>query len=231
MLNKVCEICHPVIVYNQKVRLILQRPIGMIYSNYLLKDVEHSMKKFAIATLPLLLAACVSENYITDVSSESYQEEYKTAQVEAPVVSQSQPATSAVTEENVKVNVVKMTPVESKPVVKMTPAQPVAKVKGPTKQQMQQRFGYTVQVVAVGSQSKVDSFVRNLPRTEQPVWENYKVVNGTKWFSVLYGDYATRTEAKQAIATLPQHFQNLKPFVKSIDEIKNSEYPTLNKLN
>jgi septal ring-binding cell division protein DamX len=108
----------------------------------------------------------------------------------------------------------------------------VATVKGPSKkQQMNQRFGYTVQVVAVGSQSKVDSFVNQLPTTSQPVWENYKVVNGTKWFTVLYGDYATKAEAKQAIATLPKTFQNLKPFVKSIDEIKNSAYPTLNKLN
>lgn len=57
------------------------------------------------------------------------------------------------------------------------------------------------------------------------------MVNGTKWFTVLYGDYATRLEAKKAISTLPTTFQNLKPFVKSIDDIKNSEYPTLNKLN
>ena len=109
----------------------------------------------------------------------------------------------------------------------------LAVVTGPTKKQqdMNQRFGYTVQVVAVGSQSKVDSFVKMLPTTSQPVWENYKMVNGTKWFTVLYGDYATRLEAKKAISTLPSTFQNLKPFVKSIDDIKNSEYPTLNKLN
>lgn len=187
------------------------------------------MKKIAIATLPLLLAACVSENYITDVSSDSYQEEYKTAKVEAPVVSQSEQ--TGVVEENV-VNVIKTEPVEQK-VTQTTRAKPVATVTGPTKKQqdMNQRFGYTVQVVAVGSQSKVDSFVKMLPTTSQPVWENYKMVNGTKWFTVLYGDYATRLEAKKAISTLPTTFQNLKPFVKSIDDIKNSEYPTLNKLN
>lgn len=189
------------------------------------------MKKIAIATLPLLLAACVSENYITDVTSESYQEEYKTAQVEAPVVSKSDQMGSGVSEENVTVNVVKTEPVKQK-VTQTTTVKPVATVKGPSKkQQMNQRFGYTVQVVAVGSQSKVDSFVNQLPITSQPVWENYKVVNGTKWFTVLYGDYATKAEAKHAISTLPKSFQNLKPFVKSIDEIKNSAYPTLNKLN
>ncbi|TVU60783.1 SPOR domain-containing protein [Vibrio atlanticus] len=187
------------------------------------------MKKFAIVTLPLLLAACVSDDYVTNVTSDSYQEEYKTAKVEAPVVSQSEQ--TSVVEENV-VNVIKTEPVEQK-VAQTTRAKPVTTVTGPTKKQqdMNQRFGYTVQVVAVGSQSKVDSFVKMLPTTSQPVWENYKMVNGTKWFTVLYGDYATRLEAKKAISTLPTAFQNLKPFVKSIDDIKNSEYPTLNKLN
>ena len=57
------------------------------------------MKKFAIVTLPLLLAACVSDDYVTNVTSDSYQEEYKTAKVEAPVVSQSEQ--TGVVEENV----------------------------------------------------------------------------------------------------------------------------------
>ncbi|CAH6924642.1 hypothetical protein VCRA2119O147_940011 [Vibrio crassostreae] len=33
-LHKVCEIGHPLMVYNLKVNLILNRRIGMIYSNY-----------------------------------------------------------------------------------------------------------------------------------------------------------------------------------------------------
>ncbi|ARP40368.1 SPOR domain-containing protein [Vibrio syngnathi] len=187
------------------------------------------MKKLAIVTLPLLLAACVSDNYVTNVTSDSYQEEFKTAKVEAPVVSQSEQ--TAVVEENV-VNVVRTAPVEQK-ITHTTRAKPVATITAPTKKQqdMNQRFGYTVQVVAVGSQAKVDSFVKMLPTTSQPIWENYKMVNGTKWFTVLYGDYATRLDAKKAISSLPASFQNLKPFVKSIDDIKNSEYPTLNKLN
>ena len=76
-----------------------------------------------------------------------------------------------------------------------------------------------------------DQFARKLPRDGEPVWENYKVVNGTKWYTVLYGDYATRADAKKAISKLPGELQDMKPFVKSIDAIKNSEFPTLNKLN
>ncbi|MCZ8499783.1 hypothetical protein O9929_25455 [Vibrio lentus] len=41
------------------------------------------MKKFAIATLPLLLAvAAIDFDYVTNVTSDSYQEGWKTAKVE-----------------------------------------------------------------------------------------------------------------------------------------------------
>ncbi|HDM8066932.1 SPOR domain-containing protein [Vibrio harveyi] len=189
------------------------------------------MKKIAIIGLSVLLSACASETYITDVTSESYREDYQTPSVSKPIMS----SESAVVEKDVEPTVVKMTAKpEEKKVVKLTPKEQVKPVKivPPSKKQAGiQRFGYTIQVVAVGSQAKVDQFARQLPQNGQPIWENYKVVNGTKWFSVLYGDYATSAEAKQAISSLPGHFQKLKPFVKSIDAIKNSAYPTLNKLN
>ncbi|EJG0948808.1 SPOR domain-containing protein [Vibrio parahaemolyticus O1:K58] len=198
------------------------------------------MKKIAIIGLSVLLSACVSETYITDVTSESYREDYKSDAVSKPIMA----SESAVVEQDVKPEVVKMTAKpevvkmtakpEEKKVVKLTPKEQVKPVKiiPPSKKQAGiQRFGYTIQVVAVGSQAKVDQFANKLPQNGQPIWENYKVVNGTKWFSVLYGDYATSAEAQQAISTLPTQFQQLKPFVKSIDAIKNSSFPTLNKLN
>ncbi|MFM2586825.1 SPOR domain-containing protein [Vibrio sp. TBV020] len=191
------------------------------------------MNKIAIVGLSVVLSGCVSSDYVTDVSSESYREDYKTAQVEQPVVSQ-QGVTNGISEDNVKSDVVKMSPTQEKQVVKAQPqTKPAVAIIPPTAKQqaMNPRYGFTIQVVAVGSQTKVDQFARKLPRDNQPVWENYKVVNGTKWYSVLYGDYATRTDAKKAISELPAEFQALKPFVKSIDAIKNSQYPTLNKLN
>ncbi|MDG4813822.1 SPOR domain-containing protein, partial [Hydrogenovibrio sp. 3SP14C1] len=77
------------------------------------------------------------------------------------------------------------------------PAKPKVTIAPPTEQQlaMTPRYGFTIQVVAVGAQTKVDQFANQLPKDEQPIWENYKVVNGTKWYTVLYGDYATRQEA------------------------------------
>ncbi|ASA58281.1 SPOR domain-containing protein [Vibrio gazogenes] len=186
-------------------------------------------KKVILGLSTLLLAACSSGTYVTDVTTESYQEEYPTAKIQQPVVSQQGTTAEGVTE----MNVVRTTeqPATSK---KMSqPSQTAVTITPPTAKQvaMNPRFGYTIQVVAVGSQSKVDRFSNKLPKDGQPVWENYKVVNGTKWYTVLYGDFATRAKARQAIQMLPAEFRQLKPFVKSIDAIKNSEYPTLNKLN
>ncbi|MDV6250170.1 SPOR domain-containing protein [Vibrio sp. EA2] len=189
------------------------------------------MKKTAIIGLTLLLSACASENYTTDVTSESYREDYSSDTISKPIMA----SENAVVEKDVTPTVVKMTPqTQEKKVVKLTPNDQIKPVKilpPSNKQSTIQRFGYTIQIAAVGSEGKVAQFVNKLPQSEQPIWENYKVVNGTKWYSILYGDYATSAEAQQAISSLPAEFRQLKPFVKSIDTIKNSAYPTLNKLN
>ncbi|HAS6391192.1 TPA: SPOR domain-containing protein [Vibrio vulnificus] len=191
------------------------------------------MKKVAIITLSVLLSACASDNYVANVTTESHREEFKIEPIPKPLMAQEE----TVQEVSIPQQVVKMEPqTEEKKVVKLSPQSETTKavkIVPPSKKQQDkmQRFGYTVQVVAVGSQAKVDYFASKLPKDGQPIWENYKIVNGTKWFTVLYGDFATSTEAKKAIAQLPQEFKELQPFVKSIDAIKNSEYPTLNKLN
>ncbi|USE03506.1 SPOR domain-containing protein [Vibrio sp. SCSIO 43133] len=195
------------------------------------------MKKVVILSLVSLLAACSSSEYTTEVKSESYREDY--APVETTTVA---PVAVAATQtEDVKKEPAAKAPVQEQKVpattTTTTQTQPakndVVKIVPPSKKQAEQdfRFGYTIQVVAVGSQAKVATFSDKLPKNGQPIWQNYKVVNGTKWYSILFGDYATKQQAKEAIATLPNEFKNLKPFVRSIDQIKKSEYPTLSKLN
>jgi septal ring-binding cell division protein DamX len=189
------------------------------------------MKKIAIIGLSVLLSACASETYITEVKSESYREDFQTQSIPKPLMA----SESAVVEKTVAPKPAPVTVAQQeKKVIKLTPEHQTntVKIAPPSKKQQSiQRFGYTIQVVAVGSQAKVDQFAKQLPTNGQPIWENYKVVNGTKWYSVLYGDYATNEEAKLAIDSLPAQFKKLKPFVKSIDSIKKSNYPTLNKLN
>ncbi|MGF1740170.1 SPOR domain-containing protein [Vibrio profundum] len=183
------------------------------------------MKKIAILGTSVLLSACSTGTYTMDVSSESYREQFPVTKVEQPIVSQDG-SMNGVTENNVAMN-------GSNTMAKQSANTNAVAITAPTAKQIAQnpRYGFTIQVVAMGSQVKVDQFARQLPAQGQPIWENYKVVNGTKWYTILYGDFATKHDAKKAVASLPAKFRALKPFIKSIDAIKNSQYPTLNKLN
>ncbi len=209
------------------------------------------MKKVVIVSLATMLAACSSGEFSAEVKSESYREDYQpVATTAAPVAVATTAAANADAEKVAKSKTVESQPTKAQATsaqtastttkqkvapVKAQPAQDnkVVKIVPPSKKQAEQnvRFGYTIQVVAVGSQDKVTGFANKLPKSSQPVWQNYKVVNGTKWYALLYGDFASKVKAQQAIKTLPQEFQDLKPFVRSIDKIKKSDYPTLSKLN
>ncbi|WP_375749870.1 SPOR domain-containing protein [Vibrio sp. HN007] len=192
------------------------------------------MKKISIIALSVLLAACSSGTYTTDVTSESYKEEYK-----PQVVAAAMPATETMTETSVSQSKPKsnstmlVAPAKSS---QMAPAQAKSqskKVRIIAAEQKHrdkvQRFGYTLQVIAVDSAAKAQTLANQLP-SGTPVWEHFKRVNGTDWYALLYGDYETKSEAKAAIATLPSYFRELKPFVKSLDSVKNSDYPKLRKL-
>lgn len=180
------------------------------------------MKKLVIISLSMLVAACSSGTDTANVSSESYREDFQTTM--------SSPAMAAPMNEE-------MMPTAVEPQAEMAAAPKSDKptqvrLIAPTKEQLAKhpRFGYTIQIVAVGTQEKLRRFVAKLPQDGQPNWSNYKVVNGTKWYTVLHGDYGTKQEALLAISKLSLELQNLKPFVKSIDDIKNSAYPNLDKI-
>lgn len=117
------------------------------------------MKKIAVIGLSALLAACASGDYTTDVKTESHREEFAVAAVEQPIISENG-AAEGISEQNVEQNVIKMTPTDNeKKVVKMSPqAKPAVSITPPTAKQvaMNPRYGFTIQVVAVGAQSKVD---------------------------------------------------------------------------
>ncbi|SON53295.1 SPOR domain-containing protein [Vibrio tapetis] len=193
------------------------------------------MKKISIIGLSVLLTACASDTYEKGVTSESYKEDYKVDTIAQPITAKSE---SMIKEESVMASesaaTMKAAPVaqEKKP-VQLAPQTAKKKIKivPPTNEQMKKnpRYGYTIQVIALDRESKLNGFANKLP-DGQPIWGNYKQVKGTNWYTILYGDYASRAEAKAAISTLPKEFQKLKPFAKSIDDIKNSDYPSMNKL-
>lgn len=178
--------------------------------------------KLILCTSIFMLAACSSGTYVTDVTTESYREDFNANKVEPPMFS-----SNSVEQSSSQTSTSEFKIIAPPQVVK-----PV-KIIPPTAKQVKavSRFGYTIQVAAVPNETKVIQFAAKLPQQVQPIWQNYKEVKGTRWYTVLYGDFATAAEAQDNIKSLSSELRSLKPFVKSIDAIKNSNYPNLKKLN
>ncbi|MGO2341238.1 SPOR domain-containing protein [Vibrio litoralis] len=202
------------------------------------------MKKIAIISLSVLfLAACSSANYDDEVSTETYQETYQTDEVPQPITDSEAPleqdltaepsmiepaAPEAQTESGKKV--VKLSP-PSEEETKTESSESTVKVFYPEQNDVAQPAAgnYLVQVAALQSEKFLTNTAKGLPEN-QPKWENVKTVNGKQWHSLLFGNFKTAEEAKDAIMRLPASYQNMGPFVKSVKSITNSQYPTLKKL-
>lgn len=89
--------------------------------------------------------------------------------------------------------------------------------------------GYLIQVISFSTQSEARRFVQSLSG-KGSAWVNPKKVNGKDYYSVLVGDYASVQDAKKAINSFPAKVQDLNPIVKSINSIKGSAYPVLEKI-
>ncbi|ANO34733.1 hypothetical protein BCT86_15780 [Vibrio breoganii] len=157
------------------------------------------MKKTAIVSLALLLAACSSSDYESDVQSESYQENYQTNQTEvdeskAEIVEED---VAIVEEDTAEVTEVSEVPAE-------TPA--VA----PTE-------GFSIQLATISEEEKAKAFAKAL-NTESALWLQAKEINDKPVYSVLMGDFGDYDEAKAAVAALPERLQKLKPFVKNFTD-------------
>ncbi|MGV3001705.1 SPOR domain-containing protein [Vibrio sp. E150_018] len=207
------------------------------------------MKKIAIISLSVLfLAACSSANYDDEVSTETYQETYQTDKVPQPLTESEAPLeqdlttnSTQTTETSVIEPATLETPTESsKKVVKLSPpanetkaesSESNVKVFYPEQDDVAQpaTSHYLVQVAALQSEKFLTNTAKGLPEN-QPKWENVKTVNGKQWHSLLFGNFKTAEEAKDAIMRLPASYQNMGPFVKSVKSITNSQYPTLKKL-
>ncbi|MGF1900469.1 SPOR domain-containing protein [Aliivibrio sifiae] len=188
------------------------------------------MKRIIPITLTALLAGCTSSSYTTNITAESSEEVY---QVTQPIEQED------TTFQETEVAVVEQTDAE-KPVVKLTPEDTTAvaesdaeiKILPPTQkqQEMHNRYGYTLQILALSRKTDLTAYAEKLAG-EQPVWMNRKTVNNMPWYTILYGDFATPAEAREAIKQLPADIQAYGPFVRSINSIKSSDNPELHKLN
>ncbi|WP_369414627.1 SPOR domain-containing protein [Photobacterium atrarenae] len=52
---------------------------------------------------------------------------------------------------------------------------------------------------------------------------NWKRSLGNRWYAVIYGDFATKAEAKRIIDTLPTRIRQQGPFVRSFAEVQQDK--------
>ncbi|MCW8329416.1 SPOR domain-containing protein [Photobacterium sp. SDRW27] len=190
------------------------------------------MKKVAVLAVVAALAGCASDSdnmqIITSSSEETYTEEQLSSMEQIREAKETQPVVA------LKEEVVEPQPV--KQVVKQEPK------KQPPKQQLKQQpkkpaykyaktasEGYTIQVLALSHNKGFTPYINKLP-SDQPVWMNKKELQGLPWYTLLFGHYDTREEAKRALNALPRDVKNYGPFIRSLDEIKSSPSPKLTKL-
>ncbi|MEC6823591.1 SPOR domain-containing protein [Photobacterium piscicola] len=78
---------------------------------------------------------------------------------------------------------------------------------------------FTIQILALSEERNLRGYLQPIT-SDQPIWVNWKHALGRNWYAVIYGNYATREEAKQAIQTLPATVQAQGPFVLSFATVK-----------
>lgn len=84
---------------------------------------------------------------------------------------------------------------------------------------------YTLQIVAGESLKTIEEFIANHKLFSDIAF--YRSVRGGKpWYGLIYGTYPGKNAATSAINQLPKKIQSLKPWVRSIDSIKNDIYKT-----
>lgn len=204
------------------------------------------MKKIAIISLSvLILAACSSSNYDSEVSSDSYQENYNT-DVQQPITDSSgatnmeQDVSTAAVSNEAMANTQSVTTEpqvatdadkhSTVPPQAQTPAQDSSSVRVFYPQDGKSAEltddSYVIQVAALTSEENLRKLAANLPEN-QPKWENVKSVKGKQYYSLLFGNFKSSQDAKDAIMRLPASMHAISPFVKSVSSIKQSDFPTI----
>ncbi|MBD8511205.1 SPOR domain-containing protein [Photobacterium sp. WH77] len=81
---------------------------------------------------------------------------------------------------------------------------------------------YTIQVLALSEERDIRGYLREIPG-QDPIWVNWKHSLGKSWYAVIYGDFATKQEAKQRIQTLSPRILAQGPFVRSFAEVQSDK--------
>ena len=171
------------------------------------------MKKIAVLAVATALVGCASNTDSLEIVSSTSQEVYSAEQIAAMQAEN--------TAQNVTTTEVSN---ETQQVQSQTETKPTYEYVEAAKD------GYTIQVLALSHNQGFTTYLNKLP-SNQPVWTNKKMLDGLPWYTLLFGQYETREQAKRALNALPQDVKTYGPFIRKIDDIKASPSPKLTKLN
>ncbi|PSW05329.1 SPOR domain-containing protein [Photobacterium lipolyticum] len=81
---------------------------------------------------------------------------------------------------------------------------------------------FTIQVLALSEERDVRGYIRDI-QGQDPIWVNWKHSRGQNWYAVIYGDFASKEEAKRVIEGLSPRIRQQGPFVRSFAEVQNDK--------
>ncbi|MCW8329431.1 SPOR domain-containing protein [Photobacterium sp. SDRW27] len=81
---------------------------------------------------------------------------------------------------------------------------------------------FTIQVLALSEERDIRDYIREI-KGQDPIWVNWKHSLGNRWYAVIYGDFATKEEAKRVIEGLSPRIRQQGPFVRSFAEVQNDK--------
>jgi len=190
------------------------------------------MKKVAVFAVAAALAGCATDTENTQIVTSSSEEVYTTEQLRTMEEMQEVKASGKVIALKKEVIEPKLVP-EKKVLNQEFKKQPQKQAPKPKKQGYKYAKvaseGYTIQVLALSHNKGFTPYLNKLP-SDQPVWMNKKELQGLPWYTLLFGHYYTREEAKRALNALPKDVKDYGPFIRSLNDIKSSPTPKLTKL-
>ncbi|MCQ1056938.1 SPOR domain-containing protein [Photobacterium sp. DNB23_23_1] len=174
------------------------------------------MKKLAILAVVTAMSGCASDSENTEIITSSQEEIYLQEQVESETLAKLEEDTIS----------------SSESVDQATVADVIKKAAEEDKASGLQlsKASYSIQVLALSHNKGFVSYMNKLP-SDQPVWTNTKQLNGVPWYTLLYGNFDTKEQARKALEALPRDVKEYGPFIRDLAEVKASPTPKLTRLN
>ncbi|MBC7006578.1 SPOR domain-containing protein [Photobacterium sp. BZF1] len=174
------------------------------------------MKKLAVLAVVTAISGCASDSGNTEIISSSTEEVFIQEQLESETLAkldETKIADTGSANQETASEVIKKAAEE-------TPSSDVA----------MSQSGYSIQVLSLSHNKGFTTYMNKLP-SDKPVWKNVKTINGIPWYTLLYGQFETREQARAALDALPNNVKTYGPFIRDLDEVKASPTPKLTRLN